>query len=608
VELVRFVRDVTVPASARFAVARLHEALSRPTPLLLSAVGHNDPRELAHDLTAAIDWMNTAPPPRKQPWAVLVPRLRRVVSLIRHDQAMRRWFSAEVNAVEVAYALLPSNPNPPDWPPVGPIMTPAAAALRDAMLHPTAGYRPRLIATIAVAFTGTIAAPPAWRRLDERLGLLAAMLLDEGRGADELLVELVAALRQAPPQRWPGVVRVALSGGWDEFQVIAAAAGVGPKRWHPDAVPDALPVSLRTAGDLLRQGWPARIMLSFIIKARIAGADGLVLTRTRARDETHAVRLGRGLAARAADHQATTAPYERARILSPTLVRRRDSVTARLTDGPSREVGPAPRRHPAVSAAGAMSYLRRAALSESDVERVLWGWIGIESLGRGRGGLAPAKLVSNELPELAWLLGARATFLHSYSLLEAAAGNGAGWRIVLGHLRPNSGDWDERWLDLLAGVGPPQVQIALDQAIAQSDPLVAWRVKEGRERLLNGRLFVQVLGRHRTEVAWAIARVRESRNTIAHNALVDVEQMSVGKSLGQAHQRPVDARFLGRVAMVTLAEVGAVAASRLTGAPGQLPSFEAFLNRTSISVSRIERRAKRSGRGARFQSRVPPLP
>lgn len=604
-EVRAFVSDAAVPATARFVVARLREALSRSTPLAFSACAHNDPRIVVRDLAAAIDWMRTETGDKRRPWALLVPRLRRVRDVLRHDQAMRRWYDHETSAFLAAYALLPGNPKPSDWPSAETVLTKATRDLRDALLHQTTGYRPQLSRLVAVACQRGVSSSAAMRRLDERAGLLAAMLVDEGRDADDVIQGLVRRLRQAPRDKWERAAQEALSGGWREYQVAVAAVGVLPDRWPGDSIAGTMSVSLRHLIIFARQGWPLRILAEMLLRARLLGADSMVLARMRARDDLHAVRLGRALAARAADHQGTTAPARRIRLLPITAVRERNTRQVRLLTRPagSSEI---PISHRPVVVRGAMSYMRRAALSESDVERLLFGWIGIESLGIGGRPSAQAA-VARDLPALAWLLAARNSFVYPYELLTDVV-RSADWGIVQRYVRPSEQDWDERWLDLLADEGPADAQSALAAVLDDCDPLTTWRVREARERLLNGRLLVQQLNRHRRETSWTVARVREARNTIAHRALADVEQMSVAQALGRDDQLPTDARFLGRAAVAVLGEVGRIAAHRLTDQPGQVRTFDGYLARAVTFVASTEARAKSSTRGTRFQTRAPALP
>lgn len=309
----RLVGDSSVPRSARFALQRLAEALDPLSPLMHSAAVHNDPRIVVRDLFAAIVWFDgaTSATEKRQRWALLMPRLRRLQALIQHDQSVRRWYAPEVNAFVAAAGMLPSNPHASDWAGTGGAITSATRGLRDVLLHDTNGYRRRLTGTVAAAFAGNVVSPEAFRRLDERIGLLASMLLDEGRGREEVIETLAQGLFHSAAANWTTAATRALSGGWREYEVVAATSGFHPRAWAQPALGGVRPMRLGAVTGLVQRGWPARSTLLFFAGAKRHGADGLVVVTTRARDKAHAVRLARNEALRAADHQSAAGPRPR---------------------------------------------------------------------------------------------------------------------------------------------------------------------------------------------------------------------------------------------------------------------------------------------------------
>jgi hypothetical protein len=266
----RLVGDSSVPLSARFALQRLAEALDPLSPLMHSAAAHNDPRIVVRDLFAAIVWFDgaTSATEKRQRWALLMPRLRRLQDLIQHDQSLRRWYAREVNAFVTATGMLPSNPHDSDWARTGGAISPATRVLRDVLLHDTNGYRRRLTGTVAAAFAGNVVSPEAFRRLDERIGLLASMLLDEGRGREDVIETLAQGLFHSATGNWTTAATRALSGGWREYEVVVATSGFHARAWLQPAFPGVRPMRLGAVRGLVQRGWPARSALLFFAGAK----------------------------------------------------------------------------------------------------------------------------------------------------------------------------------------------------------------------------------------------------------------------------------------------------------------------------------------------------
>lgn len=562
-EVIAVVDDTTLPDPVRFVVARFAEALDPTSPIHRRAISHCDPRAIVRDLTAAIR-LHDAAGGTGHEWKLLLARLGRVRQLLGFDIALRRHWPDHTETLRNALRGAPNQPRRDqhrqalaDWRASArvPVLQ-AAVALRRALNDERGGYRRTLTGIVARTTTTELHSAEAKRRADERIGLLAAMLIDEGQDACTVMRRVAIAAQEPASRRAPAVSK-ALWSRPRSHEVLIAATGVAP--WpHLDT---AVRVhELESALSELRPNWPEPQLDHFIDAARVRNATAIVSVRTRGRDAAHAVRAARTTGRDLVVHQATRSLFRRPELLDVALVRRKGDQQATMVHRPTwhTAIGP-PEPHEATTAFGALRYGARAATAESDVARVLDSWIAFESLTLGRPGAFAGTVICHELPDLVWHLAIRDVLLAPLLMLRAEPSRAG--QVILEHLE--TGNQEERWLDVLAGDAPAVVGEALDHHAEQLDPLRRWRLDEARNLLRNGKLLARRVDRHRTQVEWLVRRLREQRNAIAHQAVGDQPFTSPQRSYDTDASLPTDARVLGALGVALLATVGELASSVL---------------------------------------------
>lgn len=598
-EVVAAVADQSLPASTRFVIARLAEALDPTSPISRRAVSHCDPRALVRDLTAAIAAYT---PNDSHSWGLLTARLARVRTVIQFDMVFRRSFPAETSALLAAVAQLPSNPGASDWPAVETQIRIASVDLRKALTS-DGGYRRRLTMVVADACQGRVIQQASLRRLDERVGLLALMLLDEGQDAVTVSRRFASAVHEARPLDRYRAAEQALYARPRSYEVLVATQGLKP-RPTPNA---ALRIhALRALVTDIRRWWPTMALVRFTVASRALGANGVVSVRLKARDAHQAVRLARSSARGVCAHQGGAALPRRPRTLGASLVRRAGSAQTELVTAPAwyRSIKAAP-PHGLTSADRALAYAYRAAVAESDVARVLDSWIAIEALVHGRGGV-PGRLVAREIPDLLWIMAVRSMFL--WPLEEVLEGTSTDVGVLASFVAIEQDRFGRRWLDVLDESATPQVLDAFERIMAEAHPLLRHKLSEARVFTRHGKLMALRADRHREQCAWLIGRLRESRNAVAHSADGDPGYVSPQRALDSSRREPVDVRVLGAFGVAVLDTFGKIAATRLVPGTGNPGSPERLLANARTMHQRIHRRLVGVPRGARAIAEPPSVP
>lgn len=567
-EIRAVVQDEALPYALRFVAARLAESLDVSAPLHRRGLAYCDPRAVVRDFTAAAAAYDANG--GDHAWKLLKARLLRVEELLSFDLALLRQWPTEAQRLQSALRAFGTPPTPAEYRVQRAIVIPAAEALRGAIADPASGYRRYLTHTVATTATSELTSAAAKRRLEERVGLLAAMLLDEGHDAATALRRFAEAARR--PQSTRRDIYDSLWARPEDHEVLVAVSGMTGRSIQGGALRIH---SLRALVGDLHRFWPRRALLRFALLARAHRATAVVSVRLKARDRAHATRLARTMARELGVQDASADLRRRPAVLAPALTRRRGTSHTEMFGRPTW-----PDRLPPGSFAtppglmGSMRYATRAAQSESDVSKVLDGWIAIEALLRERPG-GSAHPACMEAPDLAWYEALRDHFAGPLQRLEQTPTADAS--MVLAHLRSaGAHQVEQRWLDLLDGQGDPDVRRALDRHRRALDPLAEWRLEQAQELLRHGKLLRDRLDRHRLHIEWMVRRLREQRNAIAHDAVGDQPFVRALPAFDTDSSAPTDARVLGGFAVALLTAVGEVAGAALQPV-GTLATSEALL-------------------------------
>jgi len=221
-----------LPVPTRYAAERLHELCAPGTHFAYSAAFLIDPVTAVHELVVCSETFLRESEFR---FPAMLSSLRNTKWLLTSDANLKDWFSGRREALLTAIDDADQVPRELEqedaraWleEKVRDLVLPAARELRKELKADGDGYRRRLLDQVCLAMQGDEPATPgAWIKFDKSLGMLASMLLTDGRVGAQIAERLAAAIGDAAsPAEAADRLRLVVNSEKEEFEVAIVIRG-----------------------------------------------------------------------------------------------------------------------------------------------------------------------------------------------------------------------------------------------------------------------------------------------------------------------------------------------------------------------------------------------
>ena len=413
-----------------------------------------------------------------------------------------------------------------------------AAAMQDQQV----GYRTRLTAEIQTGLLTSPASPLEWRRLDDDLRQLAALLLAEGRDGPSVVRRLASRLRNAPDAVTAArAVTDLLEADVEQFVVATRVKGIRAPR-------GVAAFGFRLARSNSQWTGAARAQADATLRAFVEedANSATFLTEVEAYDFVQAAAAAVGHVERLADQYRAEHRAYRISVDADCLVLKvLDDRTWRRRE--TNRVLPGPRARMNRRDARLEQTLRYAALGTHErapVVRTLHYWISLETLVREPGvSTRPYGFLMANLSSLLALHGVRQSIATSWHVASRAGRRSprrGQWRQIEAWLGVRGTQRDladlNRWVDLLntpvlAGTAVPtqlrsdapavEAAALFEKVVATLPPFSQQTIAAWQWRLATGPRLANWSAEIEQRALVAVGRMYVMRNSTVHSALTD---------------------------------------------------------------------------------------